>query len=581
MLKELRIQNFAIIQQLDLELSSGLTTFTGETGAGKSIILDAIEVLVGGKTDTTQIRAGEERALLEATFSLQDRDGSSILEVLNREELLDDPDEMTIAREIRREGRSVARINGRSVSSTLLREIGGYLVDIHGQSEHLSLLNTRRHLELLDRYAGSEEALSAYQKEYHILLNQRRELAALRQNERDALQRSDLLRFQVQEIESARLQPDEEEPLRQERDRLANAETLAALAQESLVLLDEGSDDVPALSDGLGQVVEKLTALARIDKTLAQYAATVRDMDEELADLIRNLRDYVDQIEYNPRRLEQVDDRLDLIQSLKRKYGATIQAVMAFGVDANNKLELIETAGERIAELEEQELAQVQKLAERAVMLSQSRKAAIQQMQASIETELNDLSMAGARFQVEVSYEENESHGLTMPDGKTLKFDENGIDQVQFLIAPNPGEGLKPMVKIASGGETSRLMLALKNVLVKADSVPTLIFDEIDQGISGRVGSMVGEKLWRLGRQHQVFCVTHLPQLAAFGDQHYSVRKEVDEGRTTTRVDILDDASRKMELALLLGNTSEAGLAAAGEALNKARQRSFELLKTK
>ncbi|MEN6522305.1 MAG: DNA repair protein RecN [Anaerolineaceae bacterium] len=581
MLKELRIQNFAIIQQLDLELSSGLTTFTGETGAGKSIILDAIEVLVGGKTDTTQIRAGEERALLEATFSLQDRDGSSILEVLNREELLDDPDEMTIAREIRREGRSVARINGRSVSSTLLREIGGYLVDIHGQSEHLSLLNTRRHLELLDRYAGSEEALSAYQKEYHILLNQRRELAALRQNERDALQRSDLLRFQVQEIESARLQPDEEEPLRQERDRLANAETLAALAQESLVLLDEGSDDVPALSDGLGQVVEKLTALARIDKTLAQYAATVRDMDEELADLIRNLRDYVDQIEYNPRRLEQVDDRLDLIQSLKRKYGATIQAVMAFGVDAKNKLELIETAGERIAELEEQELAQVQKLAERAVMLSQSRKAAIQQMQASIETELNDLSMAGARFQVEVSYEENESHGLTMPDGKTLKFDENGIDQVQFLIAPNPGEGLKPMVKIASGGETSRLMLALKNVLVKADSVPTLIFDEIDQGISGRVGSMVGEKLWRLGRQHQVFCVTHLPQLAAFGDQHYSVRKEVDEGRTTTRVDILDDASRKMELALLLGNTSEAGLAAAGEALNKARQRSLELLKTK
>jgi DNA repair protein RecN (Recombination protein N) len=581
MLKELRIQNFAIIQQLDLELSSGLTTFTGETGAGKSIILDAIEVLVGGKTDTTQIRAGEERALLEATFSLQDRDGSSILEVLNREELLDDPDEMTIAREIRREGRSVARINGRSVSSTLLREIGGYLVDIHGQSEHLSLLNTRRHLELLDRYAGSEEALSAYQKEYHILLNQRRELAALRQNERDALQRSDLLRFQVQEIESARLQPDEEEPLRQERDRLANAETLAALAQESLVLLDEGSDDVPALSDGLGQVVEKLTALARIDKTLAQYAATVRDMDEELADLIRNLRDYVDQIEYNPRRLEQVDDRLDLIQNLKRKYGAAIQAVMAFGVDAKNKLELIETAGERIAELEEQELAQVQRLAEHAVMLSQSRKAAIQQMQASIETELNDLSMAGARFQVEVSYEENESHGLTMPDGKTLKFDENGIDQVQFLIAPNPGEGLKPMVKIASGGETSRLMLALKNVLVKADSVPTLIFDEIDQGISGRVGSMVGEKLWRLGRQHQVFCVTHLPQLAAFGDQHYSVRKEVDEGRTTTRVDILDDASRKMELALLLGNTSEAGLAAAGEALNKARQRSLELLKTK
>ncbi len=580
MLKELRIQNFAIIQQLDLQLTSGLTTFTGETGAGKSIILDAIEVLVGGKTDVSQIRAGEERALLEATFSLADRDGSSILEVLTREDLLDDPDEITIAREIRREGRSVARINGRSISSNLLREIGGYLVDIHGQSEHLSLLNTRRHLELLDRYAGSEETLIAYQNEYHTLLNQRRELATLRQNERDALQRSDLLHFQIQEIESARLQPDEEEPLRQERDRLANAETLAALAQESLVLLDEGGDDVLALSDGFGQVVEKLTALARIDKTLEPFSNSARDMNEELTDLIRNLRDYVDQIEYNPRRLEQVEDRLDLIQNLKRKYGASIQAVIAFGLEAKKKLELIETAGDRIAELEGLEKVQMQRLAERALALSQCRKAAIQQMQESIEIELNDLSMSGARFQVEVSHEEDETHGLPMPDGKKLKFDENGIDQVQFLIAPNPGEGLKPMVKIASGGETSRLMLALKNVLVKADSVPTLIFDEIDQGISGRVGSMVGEKLWKLGRRHQVFCVTHLPQLAAFGDQHYSVRKEVEEGRTTTRVDILNDDSRKMELAQLLGNTSEAGLTAASEALNRARQRSFEILKS-
>jgi DNA repair protein RecN (Recombination protein N) len=580
MLKELRIQNFAIIQQLDLQLAPGLTTFTGETGAGKSIILDAIEVLVGGKTDVSQIRAGEDRAQLEATFFLADRDGSSIQEVLTREDLLDDPDEITIAREIRREGRSVARINGRSISNNLLREIGGYLVDIHGQSEHLSLLNTHRHLELLDRYAGSEETLIAYQKEYHTLINQRRELAALRQNERDALQRSDLLHFQVQEIESARLQPDEEEPLRQERDRLANAETLAALAQESLVLLDEGGDDVLALSDGFGQVVEKLTALARIDKTLEQYANSARDMNEELSDLIRNLRDYVDQIEYNPRRLEQVDDRLDLIQNLKRKYGASIQVVIAFGIEAKKKLELIETAGDRIAELEELEQAQVQRLAEHALALSQYRKAAVQQMQESIEIELNDLSMSGARFQVDVSHEEDEAHGLLMPDGKKLKFDDNGMDQVQFLIAPNPGEGLKPMVKIASGGETSRLMLALKNVLVKADSVPTLIFDEIDQGISGRVGSMVGEKLWRLGRQHQVFCVTHLPQLAAFGDQHYSVRKEVEEGRTTTRVDILNDNSRKMELAQLLGNTSEAGLTAASEALNRARQRSLELLKS-
>ncbi|MBP8858102.1 MAG: AAA family ATPase, partial [Anaerolineaceae bacterium] len=318
MITELRIQNFAIIQELELKLSEGLTTFTGETGAGKSIILDAIEALVGGKTDPTQIRAGEDKAILEAAFSIAPEKNTSLVEILKREELLDDLAVMTVGREIRREGRSVARINGRSVSIALLRELGSLLVDIHGQSEHLSLLNTRHHIELLDSYAGSDESLAAYRQAYHNLQSTRRELNTLRQEERDALQRSDLLRFQAQEIESARLQPDEEEPLRQERDRLANAETLAALAQESMVLLDEGSNDVIPITDGLGTLVEKISALARIDKSLEELAANARGMEEELADLGRSLRDYLDGIEYNPHRLEQVDDRLNLIQTLKR-----------------------------------------------------------------------------------------------------------------------------------------------------------------------------------------------------------------------------------------------------------------------
>ncbi len=576
MITELRIQNFAIIQELDLQLSAGLTTFTGETGAGKSIILDAIEALVGGKTDPTQIRAGENKAILEATFSIAPENSAVLVEILKREDLLDDPVVMTIGREIRREGRSVARINGRSVSAALLREVGSLLVDIHGQSEHLSLLNTRHHIELLDRYAGSDDALAGYKQAYHSLQSTRRELAALRQAERDALQRSDLLRFQTQEIETARLQPDEEEPLRQERDRLANAETLAALAQESLVLLDEGSSDVIPITDGLGTLVEKISALARIDKSLEELAADAKGVEEELADLSRSLRNYLDGIEYNPRRLEQVDDRLNLIQTLKRKYGSSIQAILAFGDDAKKKLDLIESAGERIAELEAEEKARLEDLAKAAQALSSHRRAAITQLEGAIETELNDLSMQGARFQVEM-LREDDPRGLPFPDGKNYRYDESGVDRVQFLIAPNPGEGLKPMVKIASGGETSRLMLALKNVLAKADAVPTLIFDEIDQGISGKVGSMVGEKLWKLGTRHQVFCVTHLPQLAAFGSQHYSVRKEVEDGRTSTHVAVLDDSMRVLELAQLLGNTSEAGLAAASETLAQARQRSKAL----
>ena len=576
MISELRIQNFAIIQELVLQLSAGLTTFTGETGAGKSIILDAIEALVGGKTDPTQVRAGEEKAILEAAFSITSENSTDLVEILKREDLLDDPAVMTIGREIRREGRSVARINGRSVSIALLREVGSLLVDIHGQSEHLSLLNTRHHLELLDRYAGSDDALNAYRQAYHSLQHTRRELNVLRQGERDALQRSDLLRFQAQEIEAARLQADEEEPLRQERDRLANAETLAALAQESLVLLDEGSSDVIPITDSLGGLVEKISALARIDKGLEELSITAKGVEEELADLSRSLRNYLDGIEYNPRRLEQVDDRLNLIQTLKRKYGSSIQAILAFGDDAKKKLELIESAGERIAELEAEEKNRLEDLAKTAQALSSHRQAAITQLERSIETELNDLSMQGARFQVEILREED-IRGLPFPDGKTYRYDETGVDRVQFLIAPNPGEGLKPMVKIASGGETSRLMLALKNVLTKADAVPTLIFDEIDQGISGKVGSMVGEKLWKLGTRHQVFCVTHLPQLAAFGSQHYSVRKEVEEGRTSTHVAVLDDPMRVQELAQLLGNTSAAGLEAARETLSLARQRSKAL----
>jgi len=576
MITELRIQNFAIIQEIELQLSSGLTTFTGETGAGKSIILDAIEALVGGKTDPTQVRAGEEKAILEAVFNLPSGNGADLVEILKREDLLDDPAMMTIGREIRREGRSVARINGRSVSLALLREVGTLLVDIHGQSEHLSLLNTRHHLELLDRYAGSDEPLSAYKQAYHNLQSTRRELNTLRQGERDALQRGDLLRFQAQEIEAARLQADEEEPLRQERDRLANAETLAALAQESLVLLDEGSSDVIPITDSLGGLVEKISSLVRIDKDLEELSATAKGVEEELADLSRSLRKYLDGIEYNPRRLEQVDDRLNLIQTLKRKYGVSIQAILAFGEDARKKLDLIESAGERIAELETEEKARLEDLAKAAQVLSNHRRAAITRLEGSIEAELNDLSMQGALFQVEVLHEED-ARGLFFPDGKPYHYDETGVDRVQFLIAPNPGEGLKPMVKIASGGETSRLMLALKNVLAKADAVPTLIFDEIDQGISGKVGSMVGEKLWKLGTRHQVFCVTHLPQLAAFGSQHYSVRKEVEDGRTSTHVAVLDDGMRVQELAQLLGNTSEAGLAAASETLNQARQRSKAL----
>lgn len=576
MLVELRIENFAIIQRLELKFEPGLLTFTGETGAGKSIILDAIEALVGGKADATSIRAGCERANLEAVFRIPTASRPEITALLEREDLLDDPDELSLAREIRREGRSVARVNGRSVGLTLLRELGGYLVDIHGQSEHLSLFNVREHLLLLDRYAVSEPLLAEYRQVYAQLHDLRKELASLRQTEQDAARRTDLLNYQVQEIDAASLRPDEEDELRQERDRLANAESLASQAQQALALLDEGTPEAPSLSDLAGQLVQALTAIGKIDlsqETLREQAET---LTETLADLSLELSGYLEGIEFNPRRLEQVEDRLDLVNKLKRKYGGTVESVLAFAEDARAQLDTILHAGERIAELEAEETVLLARLAERGLALSRHRAAAAETLARGVETELADLRMAGARFAVDLHYQ-LDPKGVPLDDGQTVAFDPTGLDKIEFLVAPNPGEGLKPMVKIASGGETSRLMLALKHVLVQADPVPTLIFDEIDQGIGGRVGSVVGEKLWKLGRDHQVLCVTHLPQLAAFGDRHYRVGKLVADGRTVTEVEALAGSRRLEELAQMLGADSEANRLAARETLQAAQARAREL----
>lgn len=556
MLTELHIQNFAIIDRLEIKFRPGLVIFTGETGAGKSIIMDAVEMLLGGRADATAIRSDADLAHVEGTFKLSGPERNAAQDILKREELLDDPDFVTLSRELRREGRSTARINGRTVNLALLRELGEILVDIHGQSEHLSLLNVRAHLGLLDRYANVESQLVAYHKTYQSLLGIRRELDELRAAQQDAQRRTDMLTFQAEEIEAAKLRKGEDEELKQERDRLANAEALAALAQEALTVLDEGSSEATAATDLLGQAAQSLAKLSQIDAAQSALADQAASFEENLADLARGLRNYLEAIEFNPKRLEEVEERLDLIHRLTRKYGSGIEAVIAFAVDARRQLETISTASARISELEASESAALSRLAEQGLALSQKRKEAAERMSKAVENELDDLKMAAARFAVDFQ-DRPDPQGVPAPDGERLAFDANGLDRVEFLVAPNPGEGLKPLVKIASGGETSRLMLALKNVLARADQVPTLIFDEIDQGIGGRVGGTVGEKLWRLGRQHQVMVITHLPQLAVFGDQHYQVQKVIENGRTLTRVAELEGEPRTLELAQMLGAVTE------------------------
>ncbi len=582
MLLELTIHNFAIIDELSLNFGAGFSVMTGETGAGKSIIIDGVNLLLGGRADSTMVRTGASEAQIEGVFAL--RPVLPALAALLDEESLwgDEPDRLVLAREIKANGRSVGRVNGRSVSLTLLRQISAGLVDIHGQSEHLSLMRVREHLPLLDRYAGLEDerdAVTALVRQLNLV---RSELQQLRRDERELARRVDLLGYQIEEIGSAHLRPDEEAELQEERTRLANAEHLAALADEARAYLDGQSDEVPGVRDLVGGLVRALTGLAKIDPSQAGLRETAEQLSFQFEELNELLRDYREQIEFNPRRLGVVEDRIELIRRLQRKYGDSIDEVLAYARHAAAELDAIEHSEERLVELEAEEERLLHAIGRVGAALSAKRRAAAAELSAAVERELGDLRMSGARFGVEIEWRPDPA-GAYLPDTtERVAFDASGLDRVEFLISPNPGEPLKPMIKIASGGETARLMLAIKTVLTRADETPTLIFDEIDQGIGGRVGHTVGQKLWSLSLgqegERQVICITHLPQLAGFGDEHYRVEKQVDGGRTTTRVQPLGaPAGRLGELAQMLGGDSPTNRDSARELLAQVEQfkRSF------
>jgi DNA repair protein RecN (Recombination protein N) len=482
-------------------------------------------------------------------------------------------------------------------------------VDIHGQSEHLSLFRTRQLLNLLDRYGDLwplRERVADLTRRVRAV---QRELADLMQSERELAHRADLLQFQIGEIEAAALEPDEETELLEERLRLANAEQLAELAGDALGALEGGNRGTSAALDLIGAALRALEKLARVDPSMEPQLQVAEGASYQIEELGRVLRSYHEQIEYNPRRLRSVEDRLALIRRLERKYGGTVPDVLAYAAKAAQELDAITHSEERIEELQALRERLLADLGEMAVELSARRREAARRLAVGIEEELGHLRMEGARFDVGFEWHED-SEGVPVSaaqtasveeqtansksqmangkaqiaDGESLvragrfAFDATGIDRVAFLVSPNPGEPLKPMAKIASGGETSRLMLALKTVLSRADETPTLIFDEIDQGIGGRVGATVGEKLWGLaegtepvGLRHQVLCVTHLPQLAAFGDVHFRVAKGVmqaEEGeRTVTRVQALEGRAQVEELAQMLGASGKAAYQSAEEIL--------------
>jgi DNA repair protein RecN (Recombination protein N) len=595
LLAELHIRDFAIIDELQLTLAPGFSVLTGETGAGKSIIVDAVELVLGGRADMTVVRAGADQAIVEAAFRLEPERQAAIAPVLEREELQgDEADLLLLGREVRLNGRNVCRVNGRTVTLTLLREVAEGLVDIHGQSEHLSLLRVSQHVNLLDRYAELWPLRTQVAEKVAQVRAARRELADLLRSEEELARRADLLQFQIGEIHAAALEPGEEEALVEERLRLTNAEQLAALATEALQALEGGGEEAAGASDLLGVALRALERLARVDPAQEPQAKSAESASYQVQELARNLRVYQDEIEYSPRRLQEVEDRLALIRRLERKYGATIPDVLAHAEQAVQELETITHSEERIVELRAEEERLLAELSELAVALSAKRREAAGRLAAGIEMELSDLRMEGARFGVDFEWREDD-RGVTVTESQIsdlqsqvsagrFAFDSSGIDHVEFLVSPNPGEPLKPLARIASGGETSRLMLALKTVLSRADETPTLVFDEIDQGIGGRVGATVGEKLWQLatgtgpgGLRHQVLCVTHLPQLAGFGDVHFHVEKRVEEAeageRTVTRVHRLAGQAQVKELAQMLGAAGESAYRSAEEILEQVAAR--------
>ena len=564
MLKELHIQNFAIITDLTIQFVNGLVILTGETGAGKSIILDALGAVLGQRVDSSVVRQGEDKAYVEALFEPDDETHRQLQPILEKEGLLEDGSQLLLSREIRAEGRSIARVNGRSVNLSLQAEIGSHLVDVHGQSEHLSLLKVKSHRELLDRFARNASLLDEYHKDYRQWQANETELRRLEQLQANVDERVDILRYQIGQIEAAKLSVDEEESLRQERTRLANAEVLSRHARSALQALDESDPESFSVTDLLGNISNELNSLARIDPQTQTMADQVEGALTTLSDLAYELRRYSEQIEFNPARLDQIELRIDLINNLKRKHGGSVAEVLNFYNKAQNELEQIENVEFQIKEIEKKIDLLKLTLSGKALRIQKRRQEAARDLAAQMQDQLKHLEMKNARLKVMLT-QKPVPDGLNIDGG--VAFDAFGVDQVEFLIETNPGEGFKPLAKIASGGETSRLMLALKNVLADADQIPTLVFDEIDSGIGGRIGMTVGELLWRLSQHHQVMCVTHLPQLAAFGDQHLKVNKLTDHDRTTTQLTELEGQVRSLELAEMAGSTSEKSLQTANELL--------------
>lgn len=558
MLQELTIENFAIISKLRLSFHQGMTALTGETGAGKSIIIDAMGLLAGGRGSSDYIRQGAQKCTLEGLFQLpRQAEFLSFMEELGIET---EEQSLIIQRDMSISGKNICRVNGRTVTLANLRKIGEFLVDIHGQNEHQELMQADKHLGLLDEFGNQsfKRDKKMYQKQYDAFRQLEQQVKKIQANEKMFVQRIDMLQFQQEEIEAAELQIGEEEQLIEERDKLSNYQKIVdGLAESYEALNAEGQSSI----DGVGAALGQLQGIAHLDSEYSDILENVQNAYYLLQDSIGDISRQLDNLELDENRLEEVNHRLELIRQLKRKYGESIEAILAYQKEISQELADSNFSDGQMDGLLKKLTNQAHQVRELAENLHDQRVEIAKKLQKSILTELKELYMANTDFEVRFSSTDNELH-------------RDGIDQVEFYITTNPGEPLKPLVKVASGGELSRVMLALKTIFSKKQGITSIVFDEVDTGVSGRVAQAIADKIYQVAQNSQVLCITHLPQVAAVANYQYYISKEVKKGRTETSVQQLSSKERVTEIARMLAGSEITDLTKkhAEELLNMAKK---------
>ncbi len=567
MLMHLSVKNLALIDQIHLDFDKGLNILTGETGAGKSIIIDAVNLVLGERADRDLIQTGKDSALVEAIFSVADQ--PNIGEILNEYGI--EPEEdgtLLLMRELSINGKNLCRINGRIVTLSILKNVSRYLVDIHGQHQHQSLLSVDQHRELLDMLGG-ERISSIKERVLGIYSNwqqMRKKIENLSGMGMDGERRKDILSYQIDEIESANLDENEEQELIQERSILANGEKIINIINSVYQDIYSGSNVYPSASDLLGRCSADLGQIAHLEPTLTSLNSKIETLLYQLEDVAFEIRTYRDQFQYDPYRLDEVEKRLERIRTLKRKYGASISDILSYLKDIKEELQTLENSQELLENLINEERVLFDQLLDASHKLSSTRKEVATYFEEQLLDQLAELGMDKSSFNVAI---DSVSH-VSDSEEVRRRLTPKGYDIVEFMISTNPGEPVKPLSKIISGGEMSRIMLAFKTILAQLDDIPTLIFDEIDVGISGRIAHVVAEKMGSISRSRQVICVTHLPQIAAMADNHYKIEKQYSDHHTRTTVSRLDEKGRQEEIARMTG----------GKSLSKANlEHSLELIR--